>query len=265
MAEQEAVVTVEGRIGIIRFNRPRRLNAFTEQMFINLMEGLKMLDEHPDTVFTVITGTDRFFSSGIDVLDQASGKGQPTDDMSYQERKNAYARNGSRGLEMMRLMIDHKKVLVVALNGPAVGGGAAWFLGVADLVYASDTAWIQIPFNALGLVPELGSGVLYPQHTGMRKTAEVLMFGKKWNAEEMERAGLAKTNGFLETVQRYLNEQLEVNDGISIMECKRLMVEPVREARMLAVYRAVDALTAVQASGRPGVRFKAKQKALAGE
>jgi Delta3-Delta2-enoyl-CoA isomerase len=33
-------------------------------------------------------------------------------------------------VEMLRSMIDHKKVLVVALNGPAVGGGAAWFPGV---------------------------------------------------------------------------------------------------------------------------------------
>lgn len=31
---------------------------------------------------------------------------------------------------MLRSMIDHKKVLVLALNGPGVGGGAAWFPGV---------------------------------------------------------------------------------------------------------------------------------------
>ena len=52
-------------------------------------------------------------------------------------------------------MIDHRKVLILALNGPAVGGGAAWFPGIADIVLASNTAWLQCPFSALGLVPEV--------------------------------------------------------------------------------------------------------------
>jgi len=265
--EKQAIVSVHGRIGVIRLNRPKRLNAFTEVMFIQLMQGLRELNDHPDTVFTVLTGTGRFYSSGIDVLDQASGQGQPSEDMSLQERKTAYAKSGARGIEMLRLMIDHKKVLILALNGPAVGGGAAWFAGVADLVYVSDSAYIQIPFNALGLVPELGSGVIFPQSMGMRRASELLMFGRQLNAEEMERQGLANrifpTNGFHETLMKYLEQQLEENDGTSMMECKRLMVEPVREARMLGVYRATDALSAAQASGRPAIRFKAKQKALA--
>ena len=34
-------------------------------------------------------------------------------------------------IELLRSMIDHRKVLILALNGPAVGGGAAWFPGIA--------------------------------------------------------------------------------------------------------------------------------------
>jgi NADH:ubiquinone oxidoreductase subunit 4 (subunit M) len=45
----------------------------------------------------------------------------------------------------------------------SLGGGAAWFLGVADLVLASSTAYAQVPFSALGLVPEQGSGVMLPE------------------------------------------------------------------------------------------------------
>ena len=36
---------------------------------------------------------------------------------------------------MLRSIIDHKKVFVLALNGPGVGGGGAWFQGVADSPY----------------------------------------------------------------------------------------------------------------------------------
>lgn len=56
--------------------------------------------------------------------------------------------------ELLRSMIDHTKVLILALNGPAVGGGAAWFPGIADIVLASNTAWLQCPFSGyVGLSP----------------------------------------------------------------------------------------------------------------
>lgn len=56
---------------------------------------------------------------------------------------------------MLRSIIDHKKVFVLALNGPRVGGGAAWFKGIADIVFAAEGASLQIPFNALTLIPGL--------------------------------------------------------------------------------------------------------------
>ena len=49
---------------------------------------------------------------------------------------------------MLRGIIDHRKVFVLALNGPAVGGGAAWFTGVADIVLASSSVYLQVPFSA---------------------------------------------------------------------------------------------------------------------
>lgn len=48
------------------------------------------------------------------------------------EKKIAFMSRYTLAVEMLRSMIDHKKVLVVALNGPAVGGGAAWFPGVGE-------------------------------------------------------------------------------------------------------------------------------------
>lgn len=47
-------------------------------------------------------------------------------------KKVAFMSRYTLAVEMLRSMIDHKKCLVVALNGPAVGGGAAWFPGVGE-------------------------------------------------------------------------------------------------------------------------------------
>jgi hypothetical protein len=71
-------------------------------------------------------------------------------------------------LEMLRSIIDHKKVFVLALNGPAVGGGAAWFTGVSDIVLVSSSCYLQVPFSALGLVPENGSAINFAQSMGIQ-------------------------------------------------------------------------------------------------
>jgi peroxisomal 3,2-trans-enoyl-CoA isomerase len=165
-------------------------------------------------------------------------------------------------------MIDHRKVLVLALNGPAVGGGAAWFPGVADIVLASRTAWLQCPFSALGLVPENGSAVSFAQSIGIHRANDFLMFGRKLSADELVAAGLynyvwdAEGSAFQDKVSAFLEAQLGENDGKSMMEMKRLQNAPVRDARMIAVVNAVDALAERFVEGAPTERFEKKKREL---
>lgn len=170
----------------------------------------------------------------------------------------------------MRLLIDHKKVLIVAMNGPGVGGGAAWFQPYADLVFAAKGAWLQIPFSALGLVPENGSVVTYAHSMGVHRANEFMMFGRKMSVEELQTFGMVNTlfeggEGFHESVINYLKEQLEVNDGKAMMEVKRLANKPLRDVRMLATYDAVEALAERSVDGESTRRFQAKIRELEGE
>jgi peroxisomal 3,2-trans-enoyl-CoA isomerase len=50
-----------------KLNRPESLNAFGGTILVDVISALRDLNEHPDTVFTVLTGEGRFFSSGADV------------------------------------------------------------------------------------------------------------------------------------------------------------------------------------------------------
>jgi len=165
-------------------------------------------------------------------------------------------------------MIDHRKVLILALNGPAVGGGAAWFPGIADIVLASHTAWLQCPFSALGLVPENGSAVSFAQSIGIHRANDFLMFGRKLTAAELEANGLYNrvfnTTGdeFQNDVVRFLEGQLEVNDGKSMCEMKRLQNAGIRDQRMIAVVNAVDALAERFVEDAPKKRFEEKKRLL---
>jgi Delta3-Delta2-enoyl-CoA isomerase len=170
---------------------------------------------------------------------------------------------------MMRSIIDHRKVFVLALNGPGVGGGAAWFEGFADIVLAAEGAYLQVPFNALGLVPENGSALSFAQSMGVHRANDFLMFGRQLTVEELEKWGMVNRifpkEGFHDSVKRFLEEQLSVNDGKSMMESKRLMNKSLRDGRIVAVYDAMDALAERFVDGAPVKRFEEKRKLLEGE
>jgi peroxisomal 3,2-trans-enoyl-CoA isomerase len=187
----------------------------------------------------------------------------------------------------MRTLIDHRKVFVLALNGPGVGGGAAWFQGIADIVLASETAWLQVrygtnftyqgsslinhthhqvPFNALGLVPENGSALSFAQHMGIHRANDFLMFGRKLSVQELEAWGMVNrifpVEGFHAQVTSFLEEQLAVNDGKSMVETKRLQNASLRDGRMMAVYNSIDALAERFVEDAPKKRFEAKKREL---
>jgi Delta3-Delta2-enoyl-CoA isomerase len=170
---------------------------------------------------------------------------------------------------MLRSIIEHKKVFVLALNGPGVGGGAAWFEGVADIVLAAEGAYLQVPFNALGLVPENGSAIAFSQSMGVHRSNDFLMFGRQLTVEELEKWGLVNRifpkEGFHESVLGFLNEQLAINDGKSMMETKRLQNAPLRDGRIVAVFNSIDALAERFVEGAPVKRFEIKKAELEGE
>jgi Delta3-Delta2-enoyl-CoA isomerase len=170
---------------------------------------------------------------------------------------------------LLRSIIEHRKVFVLALNGPGVGGGAAWFTGVADIVLAADSTFLQVPFSALGLVPENGSAISFTQTMGVHRANDFLMFGRKLSAQELEQWGIANkifpTSGFHDCVKEFLQTQLRINDGKSMMEMKRLQNAPLRNVRMLAVYDSMDALAERFVEGAPFQRFALKTAELEGE
>ncbi|RAL63593.1 hypothetical protein DID88_003637 [Monilinia fructigena] len=259
------IVTIKNKIGIIKFNRPQALNSLGENLVPETIAALRELNEHPDTVFTVLTGEGKFFSAGADVR-QDGGLSSAMKYANVAEKKLAYLNKLTSALEIMRSIIDHTKVFILALNGPAVGAGAAWFPGVADIVLASTSTYLQIPFSALGLVPECGSAISFTQSMGVHRANEFLMFGRKLTADEILSLGIAnqifEKEGFEDKVIEYLEEMLRVNDGKSMMESKRLQNLPLRDSRILAVYNSIDALAERFVDGAPFERFEAKRKEM---
>ncbi|KAL4925199.1 enoyl-CoA hydratase/isomerase family protein [Aspergillus undulatus] len=258
------ILDIHDQIGVIKLNRPEVLNAWNETLLGDMVAAFRELNEHPRTVFTVLTGEGRFFSAGADIRD---GLAKPPGGATAAEKKLFYMRKFSRELELFRSIIDHTKIFVLALNGPGVGGGAAWFTGLADIVLAASGSYLQVPFNSLGLVPEFGAARTFAQSMGVRRANDFLMFGRKCTVEDLEGWGLINRvfdrDGFEGSVLGFLKGQLEVNDSGSMLESKRLMNGPLRAERVVSLFDAANALAERFVAGVPYERFERKAKELA--
>lgn len=82
----------------------------------------------------------------------------------------------------------HPKILVVALNGPAIGLSAA-LTGFADFIYAVPHAYLLTPFTSLGLVAEGNASIGFVQRLGISKANEALIMSKRITSEELLHVG----------------------------------------------------------------------------
>lgn len=144
----------------------------------------------------------------------------------------------------------------------------AWFQGVTDNVLASTTTWLHCSFSALALVPEFGSAATCPQSIGLHPAYDILMFERKVGVEGLLQWGkvnrVFEHDGVHDKVMCYLQEQLEINDGKSMMEQKRLMNSPLRSRRLLALHEAADAVSERFVEDAPAKRFAGKSRLLNG-
>ena len=85
-------------------------------------------------------------------------------------------------------------------------------------------------------------------------------------ADDMLSWGIANrifpVESFQADVAAFLEEQLEINDGKSMMEARRLMNAPLRDGRMIAVVNAMDALAERVVDGAMERRFAEKRAKL---
>ena len=79
--------------------------------------------------------------------------------------------------------------VIAAVNGPAVGYGAA-LAAAADLAVDADDAYLLLPFTGIGLVPDGGSSVTIARAVGRALAAEMALTGRRLGAEEARAAGL---------------------------------------------------------------------------
>lgn len=176
MSTEHIIIERRERVGIIRLNRPQRMNALNDALARELSQALAGFDADPGIGAIVITGNDRAFAAGADIGAMA--------DWDYQK---VYADDYiTKDWEAVR---KTRKPVIAAVAGYALGGGCELAM-MCDLIIAADTAKFGQPEITIGTMPGLGGTQRLPRAVGKAKAMDWCLTGRVIDAPEAERAGL---------------------------------------------------------------------------
>ncbi|GAA6020219.1 hypothetical protein JCM11491_003852 [Sporobolomyces phaffii] len=222
-ATDPMLLEIRAPYAIITFNTPEKKNAMDVVLYKRLSTLLQQVDKMDEVKITVLTGKGDFFSAGADV------KAARTSFDDAEARINSLKRLTEGNMDLGRAFYQHSKVLVAALNGPAIGLSAG-LLGHVDFVYCVENAYLLTPFSAISLVCEGGASETFPRRMGLARANEALLMGKKLSSQELFQCGFvnhvfpAQRDGkFGETVLKYLDEQFGGVDLEAVLISKRLI------------------------------------------
>ena len=180
--EYEAVnLYRSGAAAKIELNRPARMNAWTQQFALDLLDAVTAVGEDPAVRAVLITGAGRAFSSGADLKEGMERA--PSGDLDL------YSVLTERYHPIIVGIREMPKPVVAAVNGAAAGIGLSLALA-CDLVAAAESAYFLLAFVNIGLVPDGGSSLLVPSRIGFARAAEMAMLGERIAATQALEWGL---------------------------------------------------------------------------
>ena len=180
------------RVALLRFNRPKQLNALNGQVMDQLCEALEALDRDDAIRVMVVTGSERAFAAGADIGEMAGAT--PIEML-----------NGNRIAQWDRVRRVSKPV-IAAVAGWCLGGGCELAMAL-DLIVAAESARFGQPEINLGVIPGAGGTQRLTRAIGKSTAMEMILTGEPIDAREAQRLGL---------VSRVVPNELLVEDALSL-------------------------------------------------
>jgi enoyl-CoA hydratase/carnithine racemase len=135
-------LTREGLISWITFNRPHRLNAFSDRLLDELDDALEA-ERTSDSRVLVISGAGRAFSAGFDVSSDAEEIAPGFDAVELRDRQAEHAERWLR-------IWDHPKPVIAAVHGYCMAGATQMCVFCDLTVVAEDAVIAASPAIPLG-------------------------------------------------------------------------------------------------------------------
>lgn len=180
----------QNRVGIVRLNRPKALNALNHQMIVEIMHALTAFDADPQIGAMLLTGNERAFAAGADIKEMAEASAV---EMLTRDHIAPFDQ-----------ILNIKKPVIAAVSGWCLGGGNELAMS-CDLIIASETARFGQPEINLGVIPGAGGTQRLTRAVGKALAMEMVLNNRTLTAEEAERFGLVNR---VVPAERYFEEAL---------------------------------------------------------
>jgi enoyl-CoA hydratase len=175
-------------IGLVRLNRPERMNAVIEQMYSDLRTVFEEIGRDGSIQAVVLTGSVRkgpkgdkqAFCAGADLKAHADAERTP-------EQKRAYIELAH---ETTRRLYRFPKPVVAAINGPARGAGVELAL-CCDLLLMADKASLAFPEIGLGTFVGGGATLHLTRLVGLQQAKRLVYLGDVLDGPAAVKLGLA--------------------------------------------------------------------------
>lgn len=169
------LVEVRNRVGVIRLNRPRALNALNEALSVSVMKALTEFDSDDAIGAMVVTGSEKAFAAGADIAEMKS--------MSFMDMYGSDYFGQWDGISRIR------KPIIAAVHGYALGGGCELAM-MCDMIFAAKGAKFGQPEIKLGILPGIGGTQRLPRLVGRGLAMDMILTGRMIDAEEAKAVGL---------------------------------------------------------------------------
>lgn len=243
MSDSRLLVEKKPPIAIVTLHEPEKRNPFSPTLVREMTTALEEIAGDEDIVVVIFTGAGSAFSGGADLREMR--KATALEDRGEYEHI----------LTLNRLVWNYPKVTISAINGPALGLGAA-LVGWSDLAIAEERATIGYPEVRAGIA----SATVIPallRLIGRKAMNEMLYTGRPVEAAEAYRLGLVNrvvANGCSLAAATELAQEIAQNAHHGLAFTK----EVVRTATDMEYSKALEYARDIRVISRLHPKFQAR-------
>ncbi|MBL8519748.1 MAG: enoyl-CoA hydratase/isomerase family protein [Betaproteobacteria bacterium] len=218
--EPTVLVSQQGAIATLTFNRPAVFNAMNPELILAMREALAGIAQRPGVRALVIAGAGKAFLAGGDVGDFHRRLAQPGNGLVDTIKTMGDALHD--GIEAIR---NAPFPVIAKVHGAAAGAGFSLVLA-CDFAIASTNATFTSAYTRIGTSPDGGSTYFLPRLVGMKKAAELIMLSDTLTAEAALANGLINrvvAAEALDTEAQALAERLALGPTAAYAQAKQLL------------------------------------------